>query len=55
MKPSASEWVEDTKIEALKTPNAREAELRERALMEKEKEMAELQQEMVRFLLWTKL
>lgn len=51
MKPAASEWVEETKIEAIKQPGAREAEVRERALKEKEKEIAELQKEMVRFLL----
>lgn len=55
MKPATSEWVQETKIEALKRPDAREAELRERALKEKEKEIAELQKEMVRFHLWTLL
>ncbi|KAK3863077.1 hypothetical protein Pcinc_031107 [Petrolisthes cinctipes] len=48
VKPAASEWVEETKYLALKSPNTREEELREKALKEKEKEIAEMKKEMAR-------
>lgn len=49
MKPDSKEWVSETKVVVPNAAKVHEEQLRQKALAEKEKEMAALKKDMVRF------